>query len=123
VNSRNGDQKVSNAANANSSSTKCKPSKKSASVFTDLEEEESIDREQLLAYPNPVTDKVYISMEGIENHKMLALHDLTGRLFPVSSMEIGTNKLEIDLRGMPSGHYIVRIVMRDGIRLVPLIKH
>jgi hypothetical protein len=122
VNSRDGDQKASNAANANSSSTKCGGNQKSASGTTDLDEEEAFDLSDLAAYPNPVVDKVHISMQGIEQYKMITIYDLAGRSYPVTSIEKRADYLEIDMAQMPSGQYFIRIVMEDSARVVTVIK-
>ena len=121
VNSRDGDQKVRNAANANSSSTKCKSSHKAAQVETDIEEEE-FDLDQIVAYPNPVVDWVSISMMGIEEYKMISIYDLAGKSYPLTSIQKRADHLEIDMTHMPSGQYLVRIVMEDAARVVQLIK-
>ena len=121
VNSRDGNQKVSNAANANSSSTKCKRNgKKAASVSGAAIVE--LDPDQLVAYPNPVIDKVYISMKDIEQYKMIKLYDLSGRVHPLTSIDKRTNRLEIDMAHLAGGHYILNMVLEDSARVVQLIK-
>ncbi|MCK5066137.1 MAG: T9SS type A sorting domain-containing protein [Bacteroidales bacterium] len=122
VNSRDDNKKVSNAAKANSSSTKCQSNLKSAYVSTDIKEEELLDPDQLVAYPNPVADKLYISMKEIENYKMIVLYDFTGRSHPLTSIDQRSDQLEIDMGHLSSGHYLIRIVMEDSTRVVPIIK-
>jgi hypothetical protein len=122
VNSRDGDQKVSNAANANSSSTKCKGNTKSTASFTEEISVNELDLDQLVAYPNPVGDKVYLSLNGIENYKMIKLYDFAGRSFPITSIDKRTNTLEIDMAELPAGHYLISVVMEDTARVVQLIK-
>ncbi|MDF1576263.1 MAG: MBG domain-containing protein [Bacteroidales bacterium] len=121
VNSRDGDQKVSNAANANSSSTKCKNNQKSAAVSSGIQEEPPAG-DELLAYPNPVTSKVYLSMKDIQNYKMVSLYDFSGRSFPITSIDKRNDKLEIDMEQLSAGHYLIRIVMEDGPRVVQIDK-
>ena len=123
VNSRDGDQKVSNAANANSSSTKCNGNnQKSATVAGEIEDEESLIPIELLAYPNPVLEKVHLSMKGIENYRMIQLYDFAGRSFPITSIDKRTDNLEIDMAQLSAGHYVIRIVMEDSSRVVQIIK-
>jgi len=129
VDSRDGDQKVRNAANANSSSTKCKGNgngkgngKKSASVETGLGEEDLLDPEQLVAYPNPVTDKLYVSLKGIEHYKMIVLYDFAGRSHVISSIDKRSDRLEIDMAHLSSGNYFLRIVLEEKNHVVPIIK-
>ena len=123
VNSRDGDQKVANAANANSKSTKCTGnSKKSATVGGEIEEGENLVPDELLAYPNPVVDKVHLTMKDIENYKMIQLYDFAGRSFPITSIDKRTDHLEIDMAQLSAGHYFIRIVMEDSSGLVQIIK-
>ena len=123
VNSRDGDQKVSNAASANSSSTKCTPNnRKSASVIMEVEAEPGLDADNVLAYPNPVTDKLYISMKDIQNYKMIILYDFAGRSHPLTSIEKGPDQLELEMGHLASGHYFIRIEMEDTMKVVPVIK-
>ena len=122
VNSRDGDQKVRNAANANSSSTKCNGNHKSATIETDIGEEEVFDQEQLVAYPNPVVDWVSISMNDIEQYRMITIFDLAGRSYPVSSIQKRADHLDIDMTHLASGQYIVRIMMEESVEVVRLIK-
>jgi hypothetical protein len=122
VNSLDIDQKVSNAANANSSSTKCKGNPKSTASFTESDALNGMDPDQLVAYPNPVIDKVYLSLTGIENYKMIKLYDFAGRSHPITSIDKRTDRLEIDMADLPSGHYIISVVMEDSTRVVQLIK-
>ena len=123
VSSRDGDQKVRNAANANSSSTKCTGNFKSASVTADVEEELVLDPGVLMAYPNPVVDRVTLNMKDIEAYKMITIFDLAGRAYPVSSIEKRADKLDIDMSEMPSGQYLIRIVMEESARVVQVVKH
>ena len=123
VNSRDGNQKVSNAANANSSSTKCNGNTKGASIASEVSTINELDPDQLTAYPNPVQDKVYLSLKGIENYKMIKLFDFAGRSFPITSIDKRTDVLELDMADVPAGHYVVSVVMEDSTRVVQLIKH
>jgi hypothetical protein len=121
VASRDEDHKVSNAANANSSSTKCKKNLKSATVDTNLEEELA-GPDELLVYPNPIIDRVHLALDGIENHEMIVLYDLTGKSHAIKSIMKRTNLLEIDMTEMASGPYFIRIIMEDSSISVPIIK-
>ncbi len=122
VSSRDGAQKVSNAANANSSSTKCKKNTKSASVSGAVVGEEELEADYLNVYPNPVVEKVHITMKGIENYKMIQLYDFTGRSHAITSIDKRTDNLEIDMADLASGNYFIRIVMEDSARVVQIVK-
>ncbi|HER08044.1 MAG TPA: T9SS type A sorting domain-containing protein, partial [Bacteroides sp.] len=114
VSSRDEERKVSSAANASSSSTKCTSSpKKSASVM---------EPESILVYPNPVSEKVSVVMKAIEKFRMVIVYDLAGRIHPVKSIEKGPDRLELDLSGLPSGPYFIKIVMEDTLQIVQVIR-
>ena len=120
--SYNNNKKASNAASANSSSTKCGSNLKSASIALDIEEESEIMFEDLKVYPNPVAEKVHIAMNGIENYKMVTLYDMAGNVYPIESIERNTNLLEINMSKLSSGAYFIRIVMEDDAKVVTVIK-
>ncbi len=124
INSRDGEQKVSNAANANSSSTKCKGNnKKTATVSGVATEEEPPASDELMAYPNPVVDKLHLSLKNIENYKLIQLYDFTGKSHQIRSIDKQINLLEIDLAHLSSGSYFIRVIMDDdSSRVVQLIK-
>ena len=122
VNSRDQNQKVSNSANANSSSTKCLTNVKSTQVSVEIMEEELVP-DQLLAYPNPVVNKVYLSMKDIENYKMIQLYDFTGRVHPITSIDKRADLLEIEMAQLSAGNYFIRVIMEDdSSRVVQIIK-
>jgi hypothetical protein len=123
INSRDGEQKVSNAANANSSSTKCNPNTKSVSVSGVATEVEPPAPDELVAYPNPVVDNVHLSLKDIENYKLIQLYDFTGKSHQIRSIDKQINLLEIDLAQLSSGTYFIRVIMEDdSSRVVQIIK-
>jgi hypothetical protein len=124
ISSREDEKKASNAASANSSSTKCKGNnkdKKTASVFGSASVEE-LDPNLLLAYPIPVVDKVHITMKDIEHYKTITMYDMTGRQHHITSIDKRADNLEIDMAQLPAGYYIFKIVMEDSTRVVQIIK-
>lgn len=124
VNSQGEDHKVSNAASANSNSTKCGPgSTKSASIAAGLPEEDLLGLDDLMVYPNPVTDKVNLRMRDIGKYKMLMLLDVTGRAHPITSIKTRSDRLEIDLSHLASGPYFFRVIMEETTRVIPVIKN
>ena len=130
VNSLDVDQRVSNSASANSNSTKCRGngnagasgSGKKAATVTLIEEEGLLELEQIVAYPNPVADKLYLSLTGIEHYQMIVLYDLAGRSHPLTSIDKRSDQLEIDMGHLSSGNYFLRIVLEDSSQVVPIIK-
>ena len=126
INSQGEDHKASNAASANSSSTKCgppaPPTTKSAAVTIGLEEEDILELDDLLVYPNPVRDKVILTMKDIEDYKMLMLLDMTGRVHPITSIKTRSDRLEIDLSDLGAGTYFFRVITEDAAKVVQVIK-
>lgn len=121
VQSRDQDMKVSSAANANSSSTKCTGNDlKSASVAAEIEEDP--DPNNMLAYPNPVVGELHIEMKNIEHYIMIQLYDLAGRSYPIPSIERHTSSLEIDMTQLSAGYYFIKVLMDDTSRIIPVIK-
>ncbi len=120
VASREDAKTVRQASGANSSSTKCPTNTKSASVSTGIDE--PTGPEVLNAYPNPVADVVYLSLQGIENYQMIHLYDLSGKSYPVTPSVSRSDLLEIDLASLPSGPYFIRVVMEDSAMVVPIVK-
>jgi hypothetical protein len=93
---------------------------KSASVSTGIDE--PMGPEVLEAYPNPVSEVIYLSLQGIENYKMIQLYDLSGKSYPVTPSVSRSNLLEIDLTSLPGGPYFIRVVMEDSSLVVPVVK-
>jgi len=121
VNSLDEDHKASNAANANSSSTKCKKNTKAALAAIAIEEED-LELDKMLVYPNPVRDKVHITMKDIEHYKMIMMYDIAGSAHSITSIDKRSDKLEIDMSKLPPGFYFIKIVMGDSSQVVQLIK-
>ena len=121
ISSLDEDHKVSSAANANSSSTKCNGSFKSASVGTNSSEEpEGPDR--LKAHPNPVSDRLFLTMKGIEDYQNIQVNDLTGRYYPVKFERAGSDVMEVDLSDLPRGQYIIRVILEEQTQVVQVIR-
>jgi hypothetical protein len=120
VSSREDEKKVRNAAGANANSTKCPNNVKSASVYTGIEE--LLGPNVLEAYPNPVTEVVYLSLNGIEKYRMIDLYDLSGKSCAVNPSASRSDLLEIDMSSLPGGPYFIRVVMEDAAMVVPIIK-
>ena len=122
VTSIESNHKVSSAANANSSSTKCPPDTKSASVSV-KGEKEIAGPDQLQVYPNPVNGWLHITLKGLEDYEMITLLDLSGRSYRVTSVQVRSDLVELDMNSMSPGSYVVRILMKDRVIMVPVIKN
>jgi hypothetical protein len=120
VTSRTDKKTVRQAAGANASSTKCPTNIKSASVSTGVED--LLGPQVLEAYPNPVSDLIYLRLDGIEGYQMIHLYDLSGKSYPVSPSVSRSDLLEIDMSSLPAGPYFIRVVMEDTATVVPVVK-
>ena len=124
VASRDEEHKASMAANANSSSTKCgSPTKSAAIAPPDMIKQSDAQPVDLIVYPNPVTDKVNISMKGIETYEIIQLYDFSGKTHTVPSMIRSEDLLEIDMSGLSPGTYFIRVVMKNTSRIFTVIKN
>ena len=124
VASRDQDQKVRNAANANSSSTKCKGNSnaKKAAAEVSVIEEDVPGAAVLKAFPNPVVNMVTIELAGIEGYQMVQIFDLAGKSHPVTPLVTRSDRLEIDMTRLSSGQYVIRIILEDRSEIVHIIK-
>jgi len=116
------DHKVSSAANANASSTKCPPIPKAA-LGTATGEAESKGTEPLQVYPNPVTGWLHLSMKGAEQIEMITLFDLSGRSYRIPVVQVRSDLMELDMNFLSPGSYMIRILWKDRVMYVPVIKN
>ncbi|MBQ9435327.1 MAG: thiol protease/hemagglutinin PrtT [Bacteroidales bacterium] len=69
------------------------------------------NEEQIILYPNPASDKLYLTMaEGIEV-KQIELLNSTGQLIHT----FNGNERDFNVGDLPSGLYIMRIVTSEGV--------
>ncbi|MFV0268843.1 MAG: right-handed parallel beta-helix repeat-containing protein [Draconibacterium sp.] len=73
-------------------------------------------------YPNPATDNVTLSFSVLpEGETKVFFADMSGKILSVK--EIRSTREEFDLRSLPSGIYMVRIVLGNSSKVVKLVKH
>lgn len=75
-------------------------------------------------YPNPVIGKaiIYLGNDQISKPEILLL-DAYGKSYLLRNVkQTGKNAIEIDLSGMSSGIYFVRLQLNSGIKMLRLIK-
>ena len=70
----------------------------------------------LLAYPNPVDDILFI--KGLENKESysIEIYDITGRIITASNVN------KIDISSFPKGVYIARVALFGRIEELKIIK-
>ena len=123
VTSRDEDHNASKTANAYSTSTKCGSESKSAlAAPPDIIKESETLPVDLVVYPNPVTDKVTISLKGIETNKMIQVLDYSGKSQTVTITIRNEDIVEIDMSALSPGTYFIRVVMDYNSRLFTVIK-
>jgi hypothetical protein len=111
------------AANANSSSTKCGSGSKSAiSAQPDNVMESDVQLPDLIAYPNPVTDKVNISLKGIEAYEMIQVYSYSGMSQPVTITIRNQDLLEIDMSALSPGTYFIKVGINYTTRVFTVIR-
>lgn len=73
----------------------------------------------LLLYPNPATNMVSVSSNGINTLELL---DVSGKL--IRAQTVTGERTDIDISSLPSGFYIIRGISRDVVfRTERLMKH
>ena len=87
-----------------------------------MEEENLLELDDLRIYPNPVRDKVILTMKDLGNYKQIVLLDMTGRVHPITSIKTRSDRMEIDMSNLAAGPYFFRVIMEDSIKVVPVIK-
>ncbi|MNY01942.1 Receptor L domain protein [compost metagenome] len=77
------------------------------------------DLEGLTYYPNPVTDVLTLTFE--RNMDEVTVVNLMGQ--HVSLLTINASKADINMEGMPSGSYFIRVKADGVIRTLKVLKH
>jgi hypothetical protein len=75
-------------------------------------------------YPNPVIGKaiIYLGNDQINKPEILLL-DAYGKSYLLRNVkQAGKNSIEIDLSGMSSGVYFMRLQLKSGLKMLKLIK-
>ena len=77
---------------------------------------EEIDNEEVVIYPNPVDDIVMIETHGRASLQNVIIYDVNGRKV------LSTSESKIDISDIPSGIYMMKIELSDGIFYKKIIK-
>jgi hypothetical protein len=77
----------------------------------------------VLAYPNPVRDVLYINLKTMEGSlKSLSIFDNYGRAYLVDEVSNDGQVLELNMSGLGQGLYFVRLNLADRVEVVRIIK-
>lgn len=73
---------------------------------------------KLVAYPNPVSDKLYF--EGVAEVTTVEVYNMIGQ--PVLVMEPKATRFAVDMAHLAAGNYIVKAYTQSGIKTVKVVK-
>lgn len=77
--------------------------------YTILQNENLLQKTQILAFPNPASDHIFVELPEQDNKALLQLYSVTGNLLKVP-VSFDGNLFTIDVRELPAGMYYARIV-------------
>ena len=78
-----------------------------ASGSSALQEVEST--REFVVYPNPARGFAIVEFEALQEHSLLRIADLGGRVIKTFDLAAGTESVRLDLRDLPSGVYTLMI--------------
>jgi hypothetical protein len=105
------------ASQASSTSAKCNKSEEAQ-----LDDEEGLAEAESRAYPNPVTDKIYLELSGEANSNGIFVYDVYGKLNQVQVNRLNNKTYELDLGGLLSGIYIIKVNMGNRLETFRIVK-
>jgi hypothetical protein len=119
VKSFNGNgHKSASSSSASSTSSRCN---KSAEADEPVVIEQPVP--DVVAYPNPVRDKLFINMEAMSGMvKEVKLYDALGTCVLSPAVDASAGLLEIDMSGLKGGLYFIRIDFGQRTETVRIIK-
>ncbi|MCI7407065.1 MAG: T9SS type A sorting domain-containing protein [Bacteroidales bacterium] len=72
-----------------------------------LQEVEST--KEVVVYPNPARGFAIVEFEALQEHSLLIIADLGGRIVKTFDLAAGTESVRLDIRDLPSGVYTLMI--------------
>lgn len=88
-------------------------------VSVGMETEEAI--RTIKAYPNPVTDQLYINL-GTAQVEHIAMYNLIGEMVYEQAIESGRAVIEVPFSHLPKGAYVVRVMTAQGAQTLNVVK-
>ena len=83
------------------------PSRIEQDCSVSLQEVEST--REFVVYPNPARGFAIVEFEALQEHSLLRIADLGGRVIKTFDLAAGTESVRLDLRDLPSGVYTLMI--------------
>ncbi len=71
----------------------------------------------LVAYPNPFNNRIYLNRNLVAEVQIL---DLQGKIIQTERLE---NNNQINIRNLPNGKYLLRLIENGQTRVIPILKH
>jgi len=71
---------------------------------------------QVIIFPNPVSDRLFISMPERSNFSSVRIMDAMGKL--VLQKDISSSAVELDVRSLPKGWYVIQLSGDDKVEKV-----
>jgi hypothetical protein len=71
-------------------------------------------QKNIVCYPNPVKDKLYVENPGQSAFSRITFYDLSGRAHQLPLPRAGENPTAIDLSDFPAGFYIIEFYDEDN---------
>jgi hypothetical protein len=118
VKSFNGNgHKSSSASSASSTSSKCTKS-------AEADEQHVLNGPApVVAYPNPVSDKLFINLEQVDGEvKSVEIYDLYGKQFRSPGISQGVETLEVNMTELSAGIYFIRLNLGTYTETLRIIK-
>ncbi len=78
---------------------------------------------ELLVYPNPANDIVYLKLQGLKEvqHAVLTISDISGRVIAIVNMN--ETNVSISVKEYPAGVYIVKYLNGDDVQYMKFLKN
>ncbi|WP_165917331.1 T9SS type A sorting domain-containing protein [Flaviaesturariibacter aridisoli] len=73
-------------------------------------------------FPNPASDFVTVRLGNNESVLSVDLLDLNGRVLPVQTSGTAKTSVQLDLRRLPAGTYVVRVRTQQNVRTYSFVK-
>ena len=81
-------------------------------IFAAIDESslsEDVEVAKIGIYPNPIRGFATVEFEALQEHSLLRIADLGGRVIKTFDLSAGTESVRLDLRDLPSGVYTLMI--------------
>jgi hypothetical protein len=78
------------------------------------------DNLELIAYPNPTSNNLKITVYVPENflNPELTIHDLTGRRYEQLTLNHSINEIELNTNTYPDGIYLLQVKTQSSVRTI-----